>query len=380
VGSVKAETYDNLYIQVYRDGNSVGSPVRVLNGNPFLISGDTDDVHFEVDLYYSDDTAGNINSLVLMPYRTVSISDDTYVMKAKGQVAEWLYTRYELPKKRMVRSAYVSTQVPESETPQIRITPYPTGTEQVIQVTPYKEEYIDIPACGSFEFNVKHYTDGVWALADCDDVIVHLEKHVPIENRHTILRDIGPTEGIRNRVFQFEDTGCFCAVRVVADNYDTAIRVTPYADDVEQQWIDVDSSELFDLFQDMPNAKKWRIDIDSNSTIREIMLLTKETTPYDGKSWVVRRDSVPWSWRHHRLLAPKPIQFTCARVIADIYPLTLNIYGKDEALLYSYAVTSNKHFRLIREQAARHWRIDVTGAPDSQIDEVALSTSTGGLG
>ena len=467
VAAVKAENYTSLVMDVYRNG-SLSASIDVLNGNPVLIpvnssnTSDPDHVQWEVDLYYrAGSPNGNINSLTLKPFITRAIEDDTYVMKQKGQIAEWLYARWELPKKQRIRSCYVSTN---AANPAVAITPYPTLTTIRTRTPAYKETTVSVPACGAFTFQVEdEFAPGT--LVDVDDVILHMERHVPIENRHTIMRDVSPREGIRNRVYRFPDTGSFCAIRVVADDiifskftadattdiithtnadianlsrvrltstqalplglstntdyyvialtsltcklatsyanasaasptavnitsagtgihtiHDAAvINVTPYAGDVAQKMIEVTNDELTDLDQNMPNAREWAIDIESTFTIREIHLLTKEEEPYNGWSWIVKRDQAPWSWRHHRTVASRPMEFACARILADVYPLELQVFNVDNGLVFSYSVSNAQPFRLRKEQPGRVWRIDVLGAPDSRIFEVGLSTSMKGL-
>ena len=467
VAAVKAENYISLVMDVYRNG-SLSASIDISNGNPVLIpvnssnTSDPDHVQWEVDLYYrAGSPNGNINSLTLKPFITRAIEDDTYVMKQKGQIAEWLYARWELPKKQRIRSCYVSTN---AANPAVAITPYPTLTTIRTRTPAYKETTVSVPACGAFTFQVEdEFAPGT--LVDVDDVILHMERHVPIENRHTIMRDVSPREGIRNRVYRFPDTGSFCAIRVVADDiifskftadattdiithtnadianlsrvrltstqalplglstntdyyvialtsltcklatsyanasaasptavnitsagtgihtiHDAAvINVTPYAGDVAQKMIEVTNDELTDLDQNMPNAREWAIDIESTFTIREIHLLTKEEEPYNGWSWIVKRDQAPWSWRHHRTVASRPMEFACARILADVYPLELQVFNIDNGLVFSYSVSNAQPFRLRKEQPGRVWRIDVLGAPDSRIFEVGLSTSMKGL-
>ena len=377
VAAVKAESYTGLNMDIYRNGTRVDT-IDILNGNPVIISGTTDDVHWEVDLYYTGSPNGNINSLTLMPFITKAIEDDTYVMKQKGLIAEWLYTRYEVPKKQKIKSCYVSTTVATDTNTRIVITPYP-GTTVTTPTTPYVETKLDIPACGAFTFKIENRPDTTFVLCEVDDVILHMERHIPIENRHTIIRDISPREGIRNRIYRFTDTGCFCAIRVVADDYDSVIEVTPYADGVAQNRIDITDGNLTDLDQTMPNAKDWEMDIESAATIREIHLLTKEEEPYNGTSWVIKRDQSPYSWRHHRTVAPKPMEFSCARILADAYPVELQIFNVDNGLVYKYSVKDAEPFRLRKEQHGRVWRVDVTGAPEIRIFEVGLATSMKGL-
>ena len=80
------------------------------------------------------------------------------------------------------------------------------------------------------------------------------------------------------------------------------------------------------------------------------------------------------SWRSKEYYSPIPIKFNVSKVVADRYPVTLNIYAND-SLVSSIAVTSAKAFWLPLLRKENQWSFEVVGSGNPMITEIMMSTN-----
>ena len=76
--------------------------------------------------------------------------------------------------------------------------------------------------------------------------------------------------------------------------------------------------------------------------------------------------------RSKQFLAPKPMNFAAAEVVADAYPVTFRLYA-DGALKHTQFVASGNPFRLPGGFLAQRWEIEIEG--DKAVQSAAISSS-----
>ncbi|MCA9367013.1 hypothetical protein KC887_01970 [Candidatus Kaiserbacteria bacterium] len=69
---------------------------------------------------------------------------------------------------------------------------------------------------------------------------------------------------------------------------------------------------------------------------------------------------LPYLWHSKKFLTPKPVCFSCLRVEADRYPVTVKLIA-DGRVRASYTLTDNRVQRLPSGYRARMWEIEITG-------------------
>ncbi len=140
----------------------------------------------------------------------------------------------------------------------------------------------------------------------------------------------------------------------------------------------VTNSDDVKLTSTLLNARDWALDLEHSGEIQEIHLIGRQHHTLSGASLIIRRDAEPFSWLGNRILSVRPVCFSCARIHADDYPVTLRMYANDN-LQFTKVVTNADMFRLPRVRPEREWTIDVVAAASVAVHELAISTNTGGL-
>lgn len=322
----------------------------------------------------------DIERVTLWPMRRETARFPLRLLGQGSGPPAWWYTEWDVPDRLMLRSVVVKSgvypvgvrvvrnqreEVLESETTAVADgseAPLTTGGE----TSAFRVRFTDSP-----------YT-GVELDAEVREAIVYAEEHVAIDGSGVVLRGGRPGEGWLNRTLRFPDTGSWCVARVVADGY-SGCRLVLEANGVTQVDMAVADGDAFRLEALAPltsigNARDWSLRLYHAGAVRELMLFSERLTEFDGRRIVLRRDQEPWTWLDRRFIAPKVVEFSCARVVADVYPVTLRLY-RDTALAATIPVANAKPFRLPRLAAIRRWSFDVVGAPESQIHEVGLAVS-----
>lgn len=82
--------------------------------------------------------------------------------------------------------------------------------------------------------------------------------------------------------------------------------------------------------------------------------------------------AMTYRFRSKRFTMPAPLNFPCAQVVADSYPVTLRVYA-DGTLRHTEVVASRRGFRLPSGFRADEWQIEVEGTP--AVESVTLATS-----
>lgn len=99
----------------------------------------------------------------------------------------------------------------------------------------------------------------------------------------------------------------------------------------------------------------------------------------DGASvrkWDAGASSLTFRFRSKVFRAPKPINFACAEVLADAYPVTLRVWG-DGTLRHTQTVASRTPFRLPAGFLALDWQFEIEGT--GAVQSAAIATSMGEL-
>jgi len=90
---------------------------------------------------------------------------------------------------------------------------------------------------------------------------------------------------------------------------------------------------------------------------------------------IVRFDygsAMNYTWRSKTFRVPFPINIGIGQVVADTYPVTMNVYA-DGALICTKVVTDNNVFRLPSGFRAVDWQMELVGSV--RVTQMLLSTS-----
>ncbi|RME56705.1 hypothetical protein D6779_10105 [Candidatus Parcubacteria bacterium] len=88
--------------------------------------------------------------------------------------------------------------------------------------------------------------------------------------------------------------------------------------------------------------------------------------------WNYASTDMTYTWRSKKFQAAKPTNFSCAQVIAETYPVTVNIYA-DGVLKHTQSVVSSDLFRLPGGFLATDWEIEIVGT--SRVRAVYMTES-----
>ena len=90
------------------------------------------------------------------------------------------------------------------------------------------------------------------------------------------------------------------------------------------------------------------------------------------RRWDAGAASMTWRFRSKTFRAPRPLNFGCAEVMADGYPVTMRVYA-DGVLRHTQTVASSGPFRLPAGFMATDWQVDLEGT--GAVQSAALATS-----
>ena len=203
-----------------------------------------------------------------------------------------------------------------------------------------------------------------------NEIYLFAEETVPVDGTGLILPMSGGSVAWRNKTLRFKDVGSFSVARVVATDY-TGLTLKLGAEDA----IAVADSAEFKLPATYGNARDWDLDIVHHGQIAQLQLISRTSYAVDKNLVVIRKQQDPFTWLDKRIMASKPIEFTCGHVLADSYDsVVLNLYvGDATSATTTITVTSGDVFRLPRIRPERLWRVDVVTT--AVVHELALATS-----
>jgi hypothetical protein len=81
-----------------------------------------------------------------------------------------------------------------------------------------------------------------------------------------------------------------------------------------------------------------------------------------------------YTWKSRKLNMPVPRNFAYGQVLADTYPLVMNVYA-DDVLVHTESVTSSLPFRLPSGFRARYWEMELVGQGRTFLAYFADSTA-----
>jgi len=90
------------------------------------------------------------------------------------------------------------------------------------------------------------------------------------------------------------------------------------------------------------------------------------------KRWAGGSTYLTYTWRSKKFTMPEFTNFSCGKVDANAYPVTMKVYS-DGTLILTKSVTSRDPFRLPTKSGGHDWEIQLEGT--SAIYEAALATS-----
>ena len=90
--------------------------------------------------------------------------------------------------------------------------------------------------------------------------------------------------------------------------------------------------------------------------------------------WNVGLTDMTYTWRSKRFKMDRPMNFACAQVLADTYPVTFRVYA-DGVLKHTQSVVSSDSFRLPAGFLATDWEIELVGTAPVRAVFMAESAS-----
>ena len=303
--------------------------------------------------------------LILWPELRMQMQNGIFMTHDGLSAPPWLYITFVMPEPLTILSGSVNSRKYNVKMSlNGRNTIFVSGKEQRISTTP-----------PSMEYRVMFH--------GMDDEVrefrLYAEQFVPVEPWGIILRGTEYGTSWGNKVLRFGDTGTFRYARVISDA-PVKIYLRPHGT-IAWTHREISGPDIVPISPrfSLPNSRDWDLFVEHDMPITELHLFAHHIRPFSG-TIILRRDQEPWTWIDKHFISERDVEFSAARIRADIYPVKLNIYREnsiDPDVVVS--VTSPEAFRVPKITPARKWRIDVTGAPEKQIHEVAISTSMEGL-
>lgn len=248
------------------------------------------------------------------------------------------------------------------------------GLEQRIGPMPGGKAYDGWLRVSSVDF---WFTDNATPPNRMDNVVneVALFGHdpQPIDGRGVIIRKAQELNWL-HRTFDFPETGSISVARVkLADDTDASL--TFYFDGV----IDPLSPHPVTSDQEirltgMPACRRLEFDLNHQCEVDEVLLIARVTSEVKDGLLRVRKQDDPFTWLGRRIASERPVDFSCGRVLAEAYPVTLTLYQGTQTVL-TKLVADNRPFRLPRLCPQRQWEMDANGQPGADIIQVELATS-----
>ena len=128
-----------------------------------------------------------------------------------------------------------------------------------------------------------------------------------------------------------------------------------------------------------PGAKSGIYFLDSGYEGLHFDELMDQLYVLDGTSvrkWDAGATSLTYRFRSKAFRAPRPVNFACAEVLADAYPVTFRVWG-DGVLRHTQTVTGSGVFRLPAGFMALDWQFEIEGT--GAVQSAAIATSVGEL-
>jgi hypothetical protein len=378
-GAIEAPDYSGLILTVTPTG---GAAVPVPVNGPELFQLPRNLPH--ASQWRIDVTANQpITSLTLTPRSRVPVEGKTlHVLAPDPRLQPWIYTRYEFTESVTPVSCFVKSAV------------YPVmfnickdgsaAVSQSIIVNDGKEFRIDPPAGDTTNGRLStldfFFTDMGVPPNPMDDFVHEIfffcYDPLAIDGNGWVMRNGDQVFNFVHRTLHFKDSGKFCALRIAGAIYPQTM--TLYADGVQVCQIVVSGDDEIRLPITLPNAREWEFDLDRVGEENEIHLLASVAHQIQEGRVLIRKQDDPFTWLGHRFLADRPTAFSCGRIVAENYPVTLNIYQR-QRLVLTRQVTSDSAFRLPRLRPEREWEIDIVETPGNEVIEVALATGMDAL-
>ena len=358
---ISAKEYESMTLKVYNDGVLVFNQA-VRDDTPIVLpKGLSSANRWEVDIQGVE--GSEIETVMIYPLRREILRDQNRIraVRRDGRVPEWYYTEYELHPSSKVRSAMCA-----GTSSRMNIYINGTSTFHGLSLQDGRERALSSPVeANHISFDFAGNDDSV------RDAYVFIEDHVPIENTGVLLRH-SLTHGWMNKLLEFGDLGAFSSGRLVATEY-SQCKLT-LESETGTVSVDVDDSNEFKI-PELDPARQWWLKIDHEGMVRELHLFTTDRRKTSKRGIIWKRSDSPITWLDRRFYCTTPTSFTAARVLADAYPLRLDIRNGDDDI--ECIVTDDKPFRLPRVRPATEWAFDVI--TDTVVHEVAIVTSMEGL-
>jgi hypothetical protein len=125
-------------------------------------------------------------------------------------------------------------------------------------------------------------------------------------------------------------------------------------------------------------ARDWSISLTHAGEVYGVWLVGRAVNYVTEGKVRIQRSEGPFSWLNQRVSAQKPVSFTCARILADSYPVVLNIYKGDD-LFCAIPVRDKQAVRLPRMQPNREWEIDVNEPSGGIVYQLDIASSMSAL-
>ena len=109
-------------------------------------------------------------------------------------------------------------------------------------------------------------------------------------------------------------------------------------------------------------VRNWRIDMDERD--KEPFEFLTTFTGFSGKDLI---------WGSKVFTNTSPMAFSHVRILADAYPVAIELFDGDDNKRASYLVTNDQVMRLPRMRTEREWKFRVFGS--NTIYSVGLSTN-----
>lgn len=319
--------------------------------------------------WWVDVEGTDIRSIALLPWqRRVVEGDSVYSARSEQGIPEWLYTIYHFNK----RTQLTSFRIDHDQTMDLSLTVHAGdgSVTQTVQDTEFHEERFSstVPWTDDVRFSF-----ATMAQNNAVRVVRLFSKEViPVPQHGIILRNGEQVRSWRNIHLTFPDNGRFTVMRLVADGNVTA---TLSCEGVEQYSItrnysNEDSRTREIRMWDLDTGRDWTLDLESNEPIHEVHLIGDVIVPVKQGSVIMRKQQEPWTWSMRRIVAEMPVDFSCARVVAQTYPVYLKLFdGNDEdSLKVTKVINSSDPVRLPKARPSRQWTVHAV----TQIDNVLL--------
>lgn len=348
-------------MKLYRDGSLVYTKT-VTNGNVFWIDRTlATGAIWEISVT----SASEIYVVTLYPWRRTTVEGNSIRLLADDAGIPWAGYRFD-----SVSNAEVVSGIIKASSYPVTLRLYAdsaaTPTSTITVSNQYEFRITGVGQCSHIDFDLNG--DDYKAR----EIIFFMKETVPIKHTGWAFRGEGKMVNSRRRFFEFPDSGAFSVLRVEADDY-TGMSAAFYRGGVLRGSVTVaDSKEI--RLPDMGAAREWEVDIANRAGVNEVHLIGRIDYPTRRGRVKIQRIEDPFSWLGLRIISDHWESFSCGRIVADAYPITLNIRCGDR-IAKSIVVHGDRAFRIPKMPPNRQWEIDVLTDPGILIEEVVLATA-----